>query len=169
MRPRLEQLESRKMLASDWQNSPNPFDVDNSGTVQPLDVYLAVNDFTANGTRTLGTRTPGSTEPKCDVNGDNQITRQDVEALVAGINKYTSGALTIGVQLNDVSDPNGSEVVLQPNVTYEGTTMPYTKVRVEAVGLDDYTGDSASRFRCRGKVPVSNPLCDAHQSSSLHG
>ena len=133
MRLRLEQLEARQMLASDWQNAPNPFDVDNSGTVQPMDVYLAVNDFIANGARTLGTRTPGSTEPKCDVNGDNQISMQDVEALIAGINKYTSGALTIGVQLNNASDPNGSEVVLQPNVTYEGTTMPYTKVRVEAV------------------------------------
>ncbi|MDX1925701.1 MAG: vanadium-dependent haloperoxidase [Pirellulaceae bacterium] len=133
MRPRLEQLEARQMLASDWQNSLNPYDVDNSGTVQPLDVFLAVNDFVTNGARTLGVRAPGSTEPKCDVNGDNQISRQDVESLVAGINQYTGRSLTIGVDLTAVSDPNGSEVVLKPNVTYEGTTMPYTKVRVEAV------------------------------------
>ena len=133
MRLRLEQLEARQMLASDWQNATNPYDVDNSGTVQALDVLLAANDFISNGARTLGVRAPGSSEPKCDIDGDNRISRQDVEALVAAINQYTSKSLTIGVDLTTASDPNGSEVVLQPQVNYEGTTMPYTRVRVEAV------------------------------------
>lgn len=133
MRPRIEQLEARQLMASDWQNASNPYDVDNSGTVQPLDVLLAATDFIKNGARTLGVRSPGSIEPKCDVDGDNQLSRQDLEALVAAINHYTSKSLTIAVDLSATSDPNGSEVVLQPNVTYQGTTMPYTKVRVEAV------------------------------------
>ncbi len=132
MRPKPEQLETRRLMASDWQNATNPYDVDNSGTVQPLDVLLAVNDFNIKGPRTLSVRAPGSTEPKCDIDGDNQISRQDVDALIAAINQYTSKSLTIGVDLTAASDPNGSEVVLQPQVTYEGTTMPYTRVRVEA-------------------------------------
>lgn len=120
-------------MASDWQNASNPYDVDNSGTVQPLDVLLAANDFVAHGARTLGARASGSTEPKCDINGDNQISQQDIDALLAAVNQYASHSLTIGVDLTRASDPNGSEVVLQPAVTYEGTTLPYTRVRVEAV------------------------------------
>ena len=38
MEPRFEQLEARQLLASDWQNATNPYDVDNSGTVQAFDV-----------------------------------------------------------------------------------------------------------------------------------
>ncbi len=133
MRLKLEQLEGRQLMASDWQNATNPYDVDGSGTVQPLDILVAANDFNTNGARTLGARAPGSTEPKCDIDGDNRISRQDVEALVAAINQYTSKSLTIGVDLTTTSDPNGSEVVLQPQVTYQGTTMPYTRVRMEAV------------------------------------
>lgn len=133
MRPRLEQLEARQLLASDWQNATNPYDVDNSGTVQAFDVYLAANDYLSNGARTLGVRAAGSTEPKCDIDGDNQVSRQDVESLVTAINHYTSQSLTIAVDLATASDNNGNEVVLRPQVTYEGTTLPYTKVRVEAI------------------------------------
>ena len=116
MRIRLEQLESRRMMAADWQNAANPFDVDNSGTVQALDLYLAANDFNVRGARTLAARPTNSTEPLCDVNGDNQISRQDVEALVTAINQYVSRSLTIGVNLSDASDKNGNEVVLRPQV-----------------------------------------------------
>ncbi len=132
MRPKIEQLEARRLMASDWQNATNPYDVDNSGTVQALDVLLAANDFINSGARTLGVRAAGSHEPMCDIDGDNQISRQDVDALLSAINQYTSNSLTIGVDLSASSDPNGSEVVLQPHVTYEGTTMPYTQIRVEA-------------------------------------
>ena len=120
-------------MAADWQNAANPFDVDNSGTVQALDLYLAANDFNVRGARTLAARPTNSTEPLCDVNGDNQISRQDVEALVTAINQYVSRSLTIGVNLSDASDKNGNEVVLRPQVVYEGTTLPYTRVRIAAV------------------------------------
>lgn len=120
-------------MAADWQNAANPFDVDSSGTVQAMDLYLAANDFNVRGARTLAARPTNSTEPLCDVNGDNQISRQDVEALVTAINQYVSRSLTIGVNLSDASDKNGNEVVLRPQVVYEGTTLPYTRVRIAAV------------------------------------
>ena len=135
MQPKIEQLECRRLMASDWQNAANPFDVDKSGTVQPLDVYLVANDFRLRGARTLSVRPSGSTGPLCDVNGDNQISRADVEALIAAINQYTLTPLTIAVNLNEASDKNSNEVVMQPQVTYEGTTLPYTKVKIQAADL----------------------------------
>ncbi len=143
MRLKLEQLELRRMLTSDWQNAANPFDVDNSGTVQALDVYIAAKDFTTRGARTLAVRPSGSTEPLCDIDGDNQISQQDVEALIAAINQYTSHSLAIGVKLTEASDANGNEVVLNPQVVYEGATLPYTRVKIEAV--DNTTAVSAQQ------------------------
>ncbi len=133
MQRKIEQLENRQLLASDWQNAVNPFDVDNSGTVQALDVYLVSNDYRTRGARTFSARTNGSSEPLCDIDGDNQMSRQDVEALVDAINLYTRQSLTINVNLSDVSDKNGNEVVLRPQVTYEGSTLPYTHVKLESV------------------------------------
>ena len=44
-RLRLERLERRDLLASDWTNPLNPLDVNVSGEVTPLDVLLIVNDI----------------------------------------------------------------------------------------------------------------------------
>ena len=136
MRARLEQLEARRLMVSDWQNVSNPYDVDGSGTVQALDAYIAANDFLTNGARTLPTRPSGSTEPRCDINGDNQISQQDIEALVAAINQYVGQSLTIGVDLSEASDKNGNEVVLRPQVTYQGTSLPFARIKIEAVDTD---------------------------------
>jgi membrane-associated phospholipid phosphatase len=133
MRPSIEQLEIRRLLASDWQNATNPYDVDSSGTVQALDVYLIAQDVRTRGERSLGPRSVGTLEPLCDVDGDKQLSRQDVAALVLGINRYTGQPLSIDVDLTSASDLNGNEVVLAPQVVYQGTTLPFTRVKIEAV------------------------------------
>ncbi len=133
MRLKFEQLENRRLMVADWHNVILPFDVNNSGTVQANDVLLVVTDLNTNGFRDLGTRPAASTEPLCDVNGDNRMSAQDALALVAGLTLYTSSPLTIDVNLDAASDPNGNEVVLQPQVTYQGSTLPYTRVTIEAV------------------------------------
>ncbi len=164
MQPKIEQLEFRQLMASDWQNAVNPYDVDSSGTVQALDLYLAANDFRTRGARTLSARSAGSTEPLCDVNGDNQISQQDVEDLVSAINQYTGSALTISVALSDASDKNGNNVVLRPQVTYEGTTLPYTRVKIEAVDIDTAVatqqvvsdGDGQFQFQLNFTTPINH-------------
>jgi membrane-associated phospholipid phosphatase len=137
MRLNMEALEDRRLLASDWQNAILPYDVDNSGIVQARDVLLVVQDLNTKGSRHLPPRAAGSSEPLCDVNGDNRMSPQDALLLVAGLNRYTQNRLFIDVDLDAQSDPNGNEVVLQAYVTYRGTTLPYTKVRLESLDASD--------------------------------
>ncbi len=111
----------------------NPFDVDNSGTVQALDVYITLNDYIAKRGALPG-RAVGSTEPFCDVNGDNQLTPADVLESVTGLNNYVNNPLALTLDLNGESDGNANEVVLKPQVKYAGTTLPYSKVKLIPVG-----------------------------------
>src|SRR5688572_8329144 len=53
-RPRVEQLESRLLMAaSPWHNSFLPPDVDADGSIAPIDALLVFNDLNANGSRQL--------------------------------------------------------------------------------------------------------------------
>ncbi len=133
MRPQLEQLEVRRLLASDWQNASVPYDVDSNGTLQALDLYVAANDIRTLGPRTLGIRPNNSTAPLCDVNGDNQVSQADIDALISAINQLTTQKLNVAVNLNAASDSNSNDVVLRPQVVFEGTTLPYSRVKIEAV------------------------------------
>ncbi len=133
MRPFVEQLEKRLVMATGWHNAVVPYDVDGSNTVQASDVLLVVADLKTKGVRTLGIRPAASTEPLCDVNNDNRMTAQDALLVVAGLKNYLANALSIEVGLDANSDLNGNQVVLKPQVTYRGTTLPYTTVRIEAL------------------------------------
>lgn len=129
----VQRLEPRQLMASDWQNSVVPYDVDESGMVSAFDALLVINELNQKGFRHLGSRPAGSTEFLCDVNGDQALSVLDAHLLVDALNLYTSNSLAIDAKLDANSDPNGNEVVLQPQVIYRGTTMPYTHVKVEAV------------------------------------
>jgi PAP2 superfamily len=161
MKPRLERLEARQLLASDWQNPLNPFDVDNSGTVQPSDVLLTLNDY-KHRAGPVGVRSPNTTEPFCDVNGDNVISTSDVLHALVGLNSYIRNPLTLELDLTAESDRNGNEVVLQPVVTYRGTTLPYTKVRVTAADDDTDLAEQLVRSDAAGsfqfQLDLTSPL-----------
>lgn len=45
----IERLESRHLMASDWQNQLLVCDVDNSSLVTPLDALVVINAINANG------------------------------------------------------------------------------------------------------------------------
>jgi membrane-associated phospholipid phosphatase len=157
----VETLEFRQLMASDWQNAANPYDVDKSGTVQVLDVYVTLNDYIAKR-GDLPVRSSNSTEPYCDVNGDNQLSPSDVLDAVHGLNLYTNSQLSLNFDLNGESDGNGNEVVLKPQVLYVGTTLPYTKVKIEAVGSDtlvptqEAISDKDGKFQFQ--LNLSSPL-----------
>lgn len=161
MKPKLERLEGRQLLASDWQNPLNPFDVDNSGTVQPSDVLLTLNDYKLRA-GPVGTRSPTSTEPFCDVNGDNLITTSDVLQALMGLNNYVRNPLTLELGLTAESDGNANDVVLRPDVTYRGTTLPYTKVRVAAVDSETNVAEQLVRSDANGnfqfQLNLTSPL-----------
>lgn len=90
-RPRVEQLESRLLLAaSPWQNSFLPADVDADGAIAPIDALLVVNELNANGSRQLAQaagESPASAITKfVDVNGDQFISPVDALQVINALN-----------------------------------------------------------------------------------
>lgn len=128
-----EILEPRRVMASDWQNSPNALDVDSSGLVVPLDVLLVVNDINANGVRPLpATRPSDYTGPLCDTTGDGVLAAADVLQIINAINQFPD-APSIDVNLSQASDLNSDQVVLVSNIVYEGTARPNATLKVERI------------------------------------
>ncbi len=119
------------MMASDWQNANNPRDVNASGQVTPLDVLLMVNRINAGQGGLLPARETGSQEPLVDVSGDSALTPLDVLMVVNALNRY-SAPLQIVAGLSPQSDPNGNGVVLNPNVSFHGQTLPESRVSLRA-------------------------------------
>ncbi|MFO1066782.1 MAG: dockerin type I domain-containing protein [Pirellulales bacterium] len=130
MRPRLEKLEDRRLMAADWQAQPNPRDVDASGLVMPLDVLLIINDINQGGSRTLPAQKPaGYSGALCDVNGDGKLSPLDVLLVINAINQNPNPP-TLDVGLTDASDNNHDQVVLSNQVRYAGTTSQGATVQV---------------------------------------
>ncbi len=130
LRP-FEELEARRVFASDWQNTANPLDVDNSGLVVALDVLQIVNDINSNGIRALPTTRPNNySGALCDTNGDGSLSGIDVLLVVNAINQFPD-APTLTVNLSTASDRNGDDVVLTPNVSFVGASTPNVNVKVE--------------------------------------
>ena len=126
-----EILESRRVMASDWQSTPNALDVDSSGLVLPLDALLVVNDINSDGVRQLpATRPQDYVGPLCDTTGDGILSGLDVLQIVNAINQFPD-APTLDVNLSQASDLNGDQVVLSSSITFEGTTRPDMSLKVE--------------------------------------
>jgi PAP2 superfamily/Dockerin type I domain len=124
-----EQLESRNVMASAWQNVDNPLDTDGSGIVEPIDLLLVINDLRARGTRTLGEKPAEHIGPLCDVNGDGLLEPLDLLLVINALKKY-EGEQSLDVDFDDRLDPNHNGVVLSSTVRYFGTTMKDSTVEV---------------------------------------
>ncbi|MBI2478033.1 MAG: hypothetical protein HYV60_05120, partial [Planctomycetia bacterium] len=99
-RPRVEQLESRLLLAaSPWHNSFLPPDVDADGKIAPLDALLVVNDLNASGSRQLVQSEGESPAPEItkyvDVNGDQFISPVDALQVINALNAEGEAGGTI--------------------------------------------------------------------------
>ena len=126
----IEQLESRQLLASDWQNLALIRDVDRSGLVTPLDALILVNSINASGIRVLPPRSVASTEPYCDVNGDGSLTPLDVLSVINAINALGDRQPSIVGGLTPDSDPNSNGVVLVDRVAIRGQTLANSSLKV---------------------------------------
>ena len=126
----IEQLEHRHLMASDWQNASLLCDVDHSTLVTPEDVLMLINNINSVGTRELPSRSPLSTDPFYDVNGDQWLTALDVLMVINSINRYQDRQPTIVGGIAPASDPNSNGVVLADHVTIQGQTLANSKVTV---------------------------------------
>lgn len=154
---RLENLETRLLMASDWQNAANPQDVDSSGLVSPTDVLLIFNKLNNGQRGELPSRAAHSSEPLCDVNGDGLLTPVDALLVVNVLNRYSSSLVVAG-GLAPESDPNGNGVVLSSDVIFVGQTAADVQVQIFSAGsssspLASTRSDAQGLFR----VPVTLP------------
>jgi len=133
----IEQLESRQLLASDWQNLSLIRDVDRSGLVTSLDALILVNAINESGIRDLPPRPVASTEPHCDVNGDGSLTPLDVLIVINAINRLDDHQPTIVGGMSPESDPNNNGVVLTDRVAIRGQTLAHSSVKFSIESKND--------------------------------
>ena len=71
-----------------WQNPNNALDVNNDGTVSPIDVLLLISDLNKNGSRNLPNPpvVPNVPPPYLDVSGDNKISPIDALEVISFLN-----------------------------------------------------------------------------------
>lgn len=157
----IECLEPRRVFASDWQNAVLPLDVDASGLVVPLDALHIVNDINNNGVRQLPASKPvGFAGPHCDTNGDGVLSGLDVLMVVNAINQFPD-APSLTVKLSTASDRNGDQVVLVPEVMYQGTSAPGIQVKVERLEGEQSTVAAQTTASASGEFQVPLALQDA--------
>ena len=75
-----------------WNNEKNVYDVNNNGTIDPLDVLEIINDVNALGTRELLQDDEESVPPAfLDVDNDGSVSPLDVLMLINKINETRNG------------------------------------------------------------------------------
>ena len=135
---RVESLEPRHLMASDWQNAALHCDVDASAFVEPLDALIVINALNDGGERVLPARPSGSSAPNIDVNGDSKLEASDAHLIIAALNKYNR-PLTVAAAISEDSDPNQNGVVLQELVKLTGSTLADTRIEATLLGQSSPT------------------------------
>ncbi len=85
-KPQFEELQSRRLLAADWQNPWRPLDANDDGSIAPLDALVGINRLNQGLPTNLPERPASSTEPYYDTNGDQSHTPIDVLLIINAIN-----------------------------------------------------------------------------------
>ncbi|SMP52665.1 Dockerin type I repeat-containing protein [Neorhodopirellula lusitana] len=124
------------MLAGDFQNPGNHFDVDDSGLVTAQDALFVIN--TLNRARSSFVEVETLSLPfdrYVDVNGDDQVTALDALRVINALNRY-SGSSQLVFSIAPASDPNANGVVLDPTVVLQGQTSADAQVNATITALD---------------------------------
>jgi hypothetical protein len=127
---KIELLEPRYQMASDWQNASITCDVDASSLVTPADVLVLINELNRYGARSLPPRAPQSDEPFYDVDGDGILSPIDALRIINVINLFGNTQPKIVGGLSPASDPNHNGIVLFDRVNILGQTLARSMVSV---------------------------------------
>ena len=137
-----ERLEDRQLLASVWQNTMLPLDVDHSGLCTPGDAIAVLNDLSANGVRMLPTNRGAAPENYYpDTDGNGALTPIDVLRVINGLNQ-TTGEMSLTADLTPQSDPDRNGVVLGESTDWQGQTQPHATVRVRYDNVLESEGEA---------------------------
>ncbi len=141
---KFEQLENRRVMASDWTNAVNPLDVNSSGEVSPLDALLIINDLNQFGSRILPNVAAGTTVPALiDASGDGAVSPFDAFKVVNALGMYA--AIEPMIEFSNASGENAGSV-------FNGRTSPETKVVIEQLAAAlpvkwSFTSDDKGEFK----------------------
>lgn len=119
----LERLEGRCVLDGAGLLPLAVLDVDQSGTVEPIDALLPINELNANGSRRLSDAGTSVELLRLDVDGDAWISPSDALCVINALNAYPQPPV-IAASLAPASDPDGNGVVIVDHVTLVGQTAP---------------------------------------------
>ncbi|MFO0942974.1 MAG: phosphatase PAP2 family protein [Pirellulales bacterium] len=144
-----EFLESRRLLASDWQNQALNRDVDQSGQVTPVDALIVIDRLNRSQAHDLGNLV--ANQPLVDVNGDGQCSALDALLVIDALDKLKNQSPQFVGSLSPQSDPNDNGVVLVPNITLQGQTtsgsMISLKLDNQIVDLPRIQADDSGNFQ----------------------
>jgi peroxiredoxin Q/BCP len=144
-----EPLEQRFLCASDWQNASLPLDVNRSGSVEPVDALVVINNINANGMRALGSKPADYDGPLLDTNGDGSVSAMDVLLVINSFNRPAVGQLAPNVRLPnqdgemvDLASFRGKNAVVlyfypkdnTPGCTVEALDFSDRNDQIEALG-----------------------------------
>ena len=102
----VESLEDRRLLNIDWRNPVDSIDVDNDGSISPLDALVVINYINAGGSGPLPA-VHDLSKPYLDVDGDQSVSPLDVLNVINHLNAQGSGARSLkevaGQLINETS------------------------------------------------------------------
>jgi VCBS repeat-containing protein len=110
-----------------WHNTTRPFDVNNDGSVTPIDALQIINDLNSNGSRQLPTLQGGP--PFVDTNNDGFVTPIDVLLVVNDINSKTGSPEGEGAQLADSDNSSASSPITVLAAADAGTLIDLPSAR----------------------------------------
>lgn len=130
-RPAIELLHGRLCMDGAWQNVAMPMDVNQSGSVTPLDALNIIN-YLNHGNPVQLPATRPSNSPFYDCDGDGMVKPLDALVIINALNRYNQ-PLQFVVNLEPDQDPNANRVVSRESVNMLGTTLAHVSIEAEFV------------------------------------
>lgn len=147
-----EQLETRHLLAGDWQNPLFRLDVNDDAFVSPIDALVVINSLNSLGSRELTEPFDNGspTAAYLDVNGDGSVAPSDALALINYLNQPPQ-PLAVSLALANDSGASATDRVtndsrVQGQVALGGAAITAARLRVNREDVIPLTLDAEGRF-----------------------
>jgi Subtilase family/Bacterial Ig-like domain/Dockerin type I domain len=147
-----ERLETRHLLAADWQNPLFNLDVNDDAFVSPIDALFVVNSLNSLGARELTEPfdNDSPTAAYLDVNGDGFVAPSDALALINDLNQRPP-SLPVSLALANDSGASAADRIsndsrVQGQAVLGGAAVALAKVRVNREAVLPLSLDAEGRF-----------------------
>ena len=144
-----EMLESRWLLASDWQNPLWKYDVDDDGSLSPLDALVVINKINR-ADPNLSFQDPVGSNPYYDTDGDFSLSPLDALNIINRINQSVGGVVASSNLVSDTGISNTDRITNTPALVgiFEGQSgLSYSaKARLDRGTVVDVAIDSSYRI-----------------------